>query len=215
MENAGPLMTPEEAVRRTLARLAEKHVVVPELIYNGTPCQVWVGYIERQGYGIVTDSRSKESRVAHRVRWEIEVGPVPKGMEVDHLCRNRACINLAHLEAVPHRVNVARGLSGSHQAKRTECPKGHPYDAENTRWLPDGSRECKECKRIAKRKLREGGPGRNSRYLNRDHCSQGHVYDEASTQIYVNPKTGSRTRRCKPCMSIWAAKRYAQRKDVA
>lgn len=74
-----------------------------------SPCWVWVRYIGAGGYGHATRRASDGSRVAHRVYWEDANGPVPQGMTLDHLCRNRACVNPAHLEAVPQSVNVQRG----------------------------------------------------------------------------------------------------------
>jgi hypothetical protein len=118
------------------------------------PCWMWNGHITRVGYGAIskgqlTTSRSYEMAPAHRVSYEVHVGPIPKGLEIDHLCRVRACVNPAHLEAVTHSVNVSRGTSGrvrgaEHRAK-THCPRGHPYSDENTYLNTRGHRECRTC----------------------------------------------------------------------
>lgn len=75
-----------------------------------TPCWVWQRRLSTQGYGrTYADGREKQ---AHQVTWERVYGPVPEGLELDHLCRVRSCVNPAHLEAVPHPVNVQRGAVG-------------------------------------------------------------------------------------------------------
>lgn len=91
--------------------------------------------------------------MAHKWAYESIVGPVPEGMELDHLCRNRACVNPAHLEAVSRRVNQLRGLSiSAKNARKTHCVHGHPLTGENVyEWR--GSRYCRAC-RAAARELR-------------------------------------------------------------
>jgi len=74
-----------------------------------SPCWVWQGTITTRGYGQIWDIDARRMRVAHRFMWEEANGPVPEGLELDHLCRVRACCNPEHLEPVTRRENVHRG----------------------------------------------------------------------------------------------------------
>lgn len=71
-------------------------------------CIVWTGHKNVYGYGLVNDPASKKQRLAHVVAYELANGPVPEGLEIDHLCNNRPCVSTTHLEAVTHRENMAR-----------------------------------------------------------------------------------------------------------
>lgn len=90
----------------------------------------------------------------HRATWEFLNGrPVPVGLELDHLCRNRWCINPTHLEPVTHAENVRRGECGIHQRSRTHCPSGHPYEGDNL-IVRRGGRYCRICMNHANRVYR-------------------------------------------------------------
>lgn len=105
------------------------------------------------GYVRVRIGRTKVP--AHRAVYESIVGPIPEGMELDHLCRNRACVNPGHLEPVSHQENCIRGTVGHHLAERTHCPRGHAYDA--TVRLNRGrgvGRRCRTCIREEARRRR-------------------------------------------------------------
>lgn len=107
-------------------------------------CWEWTGSLTSNGYGYIRWDR-KFCRV-HRVVWELLVGPLPEGLEPDHLCRNRKCCNPDHLEWVTHRENTLRGNSPhAISARKTQCPHGHLYDEKNTYVTPDGRRRCRKC----------------------------------------------------------------------
>ncbi len=91
---------------------------------------------------------------AHRFSFEMVNGPVPNGLELDHLCRVRRCVNPSHLEAVTRLENIRRSpLVGLIQRNRTQCPKGHPYSAANTYFNPRKNRGvnrvCRKCAALA------------------------------------------------------------------
>ena len=130
-------------------------------------CWEWLGYRADNGYGrFVLGGRGAAMEGAHCVAYTLTVGPVPAGLELDHLCRNRGCVNPAHLEPVTHVENVRRGIAGEVNGARqrgvTHCPQGHEYDEENTRWGAKGSgrwsRSCKACA-----KARRETPGHRAR----------------------------------------------------
>ena len=135
-------------------RFEEK--VMPE---PNSGCWIWTGRLTDKGYGIILVSGRPER--AHRVSLALAGIPIPVGMEPDHKCRIRCCVNPAHLEPVTHSINVLRGRSPSVTRERlsalTFCKYGHPYDDSNTGRQPSG-RYCLECKRIRGRRLyAEGG----------------------------------------------------------
>ncbi len=97
-------------------------------------------------------SREEQRMVyAYRLSYEAFVEIIPSHLEIDHLCRNRLCIRPSHLEAVTHRENVRRGeahlISARVRGSRTQCPRGHPYDAKNTLNDNRGARQCRVCSR--------------------------------------------------------------------
>ncbi len=121
-----------------------------------TGCWEWKRGLNHGGYGSYTIDG--KTRNAHRVSYEMFRGEIPPGLDLDHLCRNRRCVNPDHLEAVTRSVNLKRGKSGHHvrarQLAKTECPKGHPYNDVNTYTDPRGHRMCKPCARQATRNWR-------------------------------------------------------------
>lgn len=109
-------------------------------------CWLHAGSINSDGYGIVFYD-GKQLR-AHRVMYESEVGLIPDGLHIDHLCRTRVCINPGHMEVVENVTNIMRGEAPSAQnARKTHCSKGHPFDEVNTMYRKNGWRICIECKK--------------------------------------------------------------------
>jgi hypothetical protein len=171
-------------------------------------CWNWTGYRNGDGYAI-GHHRGRWVR-AYRFSYEVFVGPITGGLTIDHLCRNRGCVNPEHLEAVPLRTNVLRGDGvGVRNARKTHCANGHPFDEENT--LPDerGWRVCKICRREQTRAANE----RRRRRLGQqphdyEHCKRGHEWTPESTGI------DHRGRRfCKTCKSDRAREQRGPAKE--
>jgi len=120
----------------------------------GTPasgCWVWHGALKSNGYGYVFAGGRDQN--AHRVAYQWFVGPIPEGLELDHLCRNRGCVNPSHLEPVTRWENIKRGaMEEARQRRTTErltCSKGHPWNEQNTYvHAKTGARHCRECHRL-------------------------------------------------------------------
>ncbi|NWN89184.1 MAG: HNH endonuclease [Micrococcaceae bacterium] len=111
-------------------------------------CWLWIGYLNRSGYG--TFGVNGKAMLAHRWSYEHYIGPIPDGLDIDHLCRVRHCVNPAHMEPVTNAENIAR--SPIHYGARTRCKNGHEFTPENTAVRPDGGRRCLTCKRMWGRK---------------------------------------------------------------
>jgi hypothetical protein len=112
---------------------------------SDTGCWEWTG-CKCHGYGYV-GMNGKNHRV-HRIAYILTHGGIPDGLVPDHLCKNKACVNPAHLELVTIKENTMRGDGPTAQnAKKTHCPQGHEYTPENTHLTKDNFRQCKECSR--------------------------------------------------------------------
>ena len=117
-------------------------------------CWPWLGEMNNKGYGRVAIHQFgvRVRKVVHRVYFEALVGSLAPDVVIDHLCRNRCCMNLRHMEPVTSRENTLRGFSfAALEARLTHCPYGHPYNEANTgHWHPGKPswRSCRECHRI-------------------------------------------------------------------
>lgn len=114
-------------------------------------CWDWTGAVTNGGYGQITGyvNNIKKNLITHRVVYEYFNGSIPKGLTIDHLCRNRLCQNPDHLEAVTQKVNTARGISVTAiNTSKTHCTNGHPYYGANL--LMDKKRNIRMCKACRK-----------------------------------------------------------------
>jgi hypothetical protein len=111
-------------------------------------CWFWMGAVSRRGYGTMSVKTERpgrygwRTRFAHQVAWDLFRGNMPDGLEPDHVCRVRSCVNPAHLEAVTHQENLRRAV----RWHPSHCPSGHAYSPENTRPNVNGGR-CRTCHR--------------------------------------------------------------------
>lgn len=113
-------------------------------------CWEWIGSLQKNGYSTL-HVEGKTLR-GHRVSYELFIGKIPDGLHIDHLCRNRKCVNPEHLEAVTSVENTRRAM-------RTRCVNGHEFTEDNIYWWTDGKRYCKTCRRNRNREYQERNIG--------------------------------------------------------
>lgn len=167
---------------------------------DGLGCWRWKGKT-RNGYGVAYIGTP--DRFAHRIAYALCVGPVPAGLDLDHLCRNRSCVNPSHLEPVTRQVNLLRGAGvNAKNAAKPHCPKGHALTPDNLRAYEAlrGKRICLTCvkARVEARK----DPTRIANAL-KTHCKRGHDLSNAK----IDAK-GWRT--CRVCVNALTRARRAK-----
>lgn len=122
--------------------------IVAKVDFTGN-CWIWTGSTTTYGYASVGNPGG--TKRAHRLLYEICVGPIPDGLVLDHLCRIRHCVNPDHLEPVTLRQNTLRGTSlSAANAAKTQCRNGHPFSTANTAAVAKG-RRCRTCHRESER----------------------------------------------------------------
>jgi hypothetical protein len=181
------------------------------------PCWVWQGRPKREGYGQF--SVSGEQVYAHRFSYELLVKPIPDGLQIDHLCRNRICVNPEHLEPVPSRINTLRGdnprLTSERGRAKTHCKHGHPFNEANTYWYK-GRRHCKACADVRQKAgLERLKAERHARGLKKppsprtpgESCLRGHPL--SGDNLYIAP---SGFRECRTCRRISREARKAAKR---
>lgn len=134
----------DDAVRRFEGR------VLPE---PNSGCWLWTGATNNRGYGSIGDGGRQYG--AHRFSYELYCGQIPEGLEIDHLCSVRSCVNPDHLEPVSRIENVRRSAAGYYRRtpennvnkRKTHCKNGHPYEGDNLYVTSKGVRQCRTCHR--------------------------------------------------------------------
>lgn len=162
--------------------------------FNG--CWLWQGALNSKGYG---HSRLADKKgLVHRISYEFYVGPVPSGLELDHLCRVRSCINPNHLEPVTHAENMRRGAF--YWTAKTHCIRGHEFIEENIK-RQSGRRHCIPCRKLREEKKKKNLPPVT-------HCYKGHEYTVENTFLH------QKKRICRICKRANENARYHRVKGV-
>jgi HNH endonuclease len=146
-------MPSAEALQKLWGRMDGKFVV------RERGCWEWIGAKTEKGYGYM--AKTGTTKYAHRISYWFHLGEIPDGLQPDHVCRNRACINPSHLEPVTSGENTRRGSSVAVKLSIRSCAKGHPFDGRNTGIRgATGHRYCKQCHREHSARFRLSNPAK-------------------------------------------------------
>ena len=186
-------------------------------VMRTSSCWLWTGS-RRNGYGSIgLGGAAGGAGYAHRISYEWAKGPVPTGLEIDHLCRVRHCVNPDHLEAVDRRENLNRSplvaYARKANARLTHCKYGHPFEGVNLRVDAKGRRHCRECARDRRRRQVE----KTRKWARRadgshTHCPRGHEMTEANTGWQT--VRGVRGRYCRACKYAANRAAYVRRRQA-
>lgn len=204
-----------------------------EVIPGG--CWLWKASKFSNGYGYfhVRQDGERKANLAHRWCYEQMKGPIPEGLDLDHTCRVRHCVNPDHLEPVTRSMNLSRSpLMGRANSSKTHCKHGHLLDGDNV-YLINGHRHCKRCKLERNRQIRariKQDPEALARRRREDaefqrkkreqlkggkletpnsektHCPQGHPYEGRNLMVGKNG-----ARRCRQCVADACKRAYLKR----
>lgn len=194
----------------------ERFVEYVEDMSNPMACWNWKAGHYKKGYGVF--NLRDGAFPAHRISYTWLKGEIPEGLTMDHLCRNRSCVNPEHMEPVTQEENTKRGNSGINMRSRTHCPRGHEHNEQNTKITVAGTRQCMVCLKqlnheaYLRRKERLGPEGlkeqwrlahdRQKARKDRNFCLRGHPLSGDNVQF----KKGHRI--CKACRRIYNKQTY-------
>ena len=189
-----------------IERFAEKYVVCPE-----TGCWDWTQSLDHNGYSRFRYG-GNENAPGHIFSYEYYSGEtIPNGMHIDHICRNRQCVNYLHLEVVSPAENNRRSRVSVNKPYKTHCPNGHSYK-DNAYLTPNNGKTCKICTAergaVRRAKLKElKARGETIPPVSKTHCPRGHLKSVENT--YVKISTGSKE--CRVCRNTARRVRYHKR----